>query len=121
MATEATLNDSPLNMAASSSTTSSPPSSSASPKSSAQIEQYLAKATSVFKSTRTHPRRQARIGLLSAIALGSVLNFLTLPFALTEHYENAPIVVTVWVGIVVCFPFPFSGLFFSFLCTLHII
>lgn len=93
---------------------SSPSPSSASPiqNSAARIEKYLATATSVYKSSRTHPRYHARIYSLSAIAAGILLNFLSFIAALFERYENAPIVVVVWVGFVVSFSFVLS--FFPF-------
>lgn len=93
-----------------SSTSPAPTSSRESP-----FSKYLAKATSIYKSSRTtHPRYQARIYSLSAIAVGSLFNFLTFIAALFEHDENAPIVVAFWVGVVVSIIFLLFSLFLSF-------
>lgn len=86
-----------------------------SPISASQIAQFKATLVSFYKSTWTHPRHNARVWLLSALSVGGVLNFLSTIAALMERYENAPIVVAVWAGVVVSLyislPFSFS---FSF-------
>lgn len=77
---------------------------SPSPVTAAQIEAYLATATSAYRSMRTHPRYHARSRSLVAIAVGSVLNFIGLIVAFVgDDREDAPKYVAVWVGIVVSF------------------
>ena len=104
-------------MSSSSATTTTTPSSALE----SSLSKYLARATSIYRSSRSHPRYHARIYSLSAIAVGGLLNILTFVAALFEHYENAPIVVAFWVGFVVSFFFLFFFclslspiLFFSF-------
>ena len=70
------------------------------PLTAAQIEAYAAMLQETYQSAQKHPRYQMRSLSLSAIAGGSILNFISVIVALVER-PNGPRFVTVIAGMVV--------------------